>query len=255
MQTSLNKRVNSIEISESGATVNIKKLYGITGQLILLWVCLLMLEAGPLYAQGTSPKTIIWKLDNLNQIGGHQPTVLGQPVVIKDKSRKSVFFDGVNDGLVMPQIPMQGWKTFSIEVLFKPSGDGPVAPRFIHFTDDSLNRGTFEVRLTRGKEWYMDTFLKNGKTGEGLTLIDSTLLHPSDKWYWAAFTYDGQKMISYVNGVKELEGNVGLPPMLKGELSLGVRLNRVAWFKGFISEIRFHPEVLSVDALKKEVKD
>ncbi|MFD2164592.1 LamG domain-containing protein [Paradesertivirga mongoliensis] len=244
-----------MEIFKSCAIVNMKKLYKIARQLVLLWVCVSVSHTGSLYAQNTLPKTIIWKLDNINQIGGHQPTVLGHPVVIKDQTRKSIFFDGVDDGLVISQIPMRGWKKFSIEVLFKPSGDGPVAPRFIHFTDDSLNRGTFEVRLTQGKEWYMDTFLRNGKTGKGLTLIDSTLLHPSDKWYWAALTYDGQKMTSYVNGVKELEGNVGLPPMLNGELSLGVRLNRVAWFKGFISEIRFHPEVLSADALKKEVKD
>jgi len=32
--------------------------------------------------------------------------------------------------------------------------------------------------------------------------------------------------------------------MTKGNISLGVRLNKVKWFKGQIREIRFHSEVL-----------
>jgi hypothetical protein len=83
--------------------------------------------------------------------------------------------------------------------------------------------------------------LKNGKTNKGFTLIDSTKLHPVNKWYWAALVYDGKKMRSYINGQKELEGELDFPAMTKGKISLGVRLNKVNWFKGQIREIRFHP--------------
>ena len=68
--------------------------------------------------------------------------------------------------------------------------------------------------------------------------------HPADQWYWVALVYDDKKMLSYVNGKKELEGIVDFPPMTSGDISIGVRLNKVNWFKGLIKEIRFHPAAL-----------
>jgi len=173
--------------------------------------------------------------------------VLGNPVIVSDSSGAALAFNGVNDGLIIPKIPVEGWSRFTIEVLFKPAGDGPAAPRFIHFEDKESNRGTLEVRVTPKGMWYLDTFLKNGnadKENSHLTLIDSTKQHPADQWYWVALVYDDNKMSSYVNGKKEQEGMVDFPPMASGNISIGVRLNKVDWFKGLIKEIRFHPAAL-----------
>ena len=126
-------------------------------------------------------------------VGGFQPVVLGNPKIKIETTDSSLYFNGVDDGLVLPVIPIEGWQQFTIEVKFKPAGDGPVAPRFIHFEDTLFNRGTIELRLTPDGQWYLDAFLRNGKTGKGLALIDSTKLHPADKWYWAAMVYDGKK--------------------------------------------------------------
>lgn len=195
-------------------------------------------------------KTIIWKLNDVNRIGGFKPLILGDPTIKAEANDTSIYFNGINDGLIIPAIPIEGWSTFTIEVLFKPDSDGHSAPRFIHFEDTASNRGTLELRLTKNGQWYFDGFLKNGKTNEGLALIDSTKLHPADKWYWAALVYDGKKMYSYINGKKELEGEIDFPAMTKGNISLGVRLNKVNWFKGQIKEIRFHPEVLQTNDLQ-----
>jgi hypothetical protein len=62
--------------------------------------------------------------------------------------------------------------------------------------------------------------------------------------------YDGKKMTSFVNGKKELEGELNLSAMTDGKISLGVRLNKVDWFKGQIKEIRFHPEALQPQSLQ-----
>jgi hypothetical protein len=173
-----------------------------------------------------------------------QPVIWGNPLVVADSNGAQVYFNGLNEGLVIEKIPIEGWNRFTIEVLFNPSPDGPSAPRFIHFEDSNLNRGTFEARLTPGGKWYMDVFLKNGKTNSRLTLIDSNKLHPAGQWYWVAMVYDGTTMSSYVNGKQELKGEIDFPPMTAGKISLGVRLNQQGWFKGFIKEIRFHPSVL-----------
>jgi len=196
---------------------------------------------------------IVWKLNNINQIGNAQTEVLGKPQLTNKDGHTGIAFNGVNDGLVLPHFPIEGWSKFTIEVLFKPDGDGPVQPRFIHFQDKDNNRGTFEIRLTPQKMWYMDTFLRNGKTPDkGLTLIDSTLQHPANRWYWVAMVFDGKNMTSYVNGVKEKTGISNFPAMdASAQVALGVRLNKVNWFKGQISEIRFNQEALSADALQR----
>ena len=194
--------------------------------------------------QENSLQVIIWKIKDPNLVGGMKPLVLGNPVIKVEGKDSSIYFNGIDDGLIVPVIPIEGWSTFTIEVLFKPESDGPIAPRFIHFEDTALNRGTFELRLTKNGQWYLDAFLKNGKTNKGLTLIDSTELHPTGSWYWATLVYNDKKMSSYINGKKELEGEIDFPAMTKGNISLGVRLNKVNWFKGQIREIRFHSEVL-----------
>jgi hypothetical protein len=51
--------------------------------------------------------------------------------------------------------------------------------------------------------------------------------------------------------VKELEGNVTIPPMDAGRISLGVRQNKVYWFKGGIREVRFSPAALAPAELQR----
>lgn len=205
----------------------------------LLWLC------------RDSEKTITWQLDNTTLIGNFRPLILGNPQVKKEGNESSIYFNGKTDGIVIPNIPIEGWSRFTIEVLFRPDGDGPTEPRFIHFEDTSKNRGTFELRLSQDGQWYFDGFLKNGKTNKGLALIDSTKLHPVNMWCWAALVYDGKKMYSYINGQKELEGEFNFPSMTAGNTSLGVRLNKVNWFKGEVSEIRFHNTVMGETLLQR----
>lgn len=242
--TRTSRRIRNVIASIFFKRVNLRNTFPVV---IFAFTILTLLAAKKAADPG---QTIIWKIENPGSVGNYQPAILGNPLVVKESTGASLSFNGVNDGLVIPKIPIEGWQQFTIEVLFKPASDGPIAPRFIHFEDKDLNRGTFELRLTPGGQWYMDTFLKNGKTNKGLTLIDSTILHPANKWYWAALVYDGKTMTSYVNRKKELEGTIDFPPMTNGNISLGVRLNKVNWFKGLIKEIRFHRAALDTTAMQ-----
>jgi hypothetical protein len=198
----------------------------------------------------TAAESIIWRVEDAQRVGGEIPEVLGTPRAVTEDREKALRFNGATDGLIVAVNPLEGLRAFTIEVRFKPDGDGPEAQRFVHIEDTAQNRGLIETRVTRDRQWYLDTFLYAHPKEPGLTLVDRTKLHPCDRWYWAALVYDGKVMAHFVDGQKEREGNITFGPMVAGRTSLGVRLNQVFWFKGAMAEVRFHPRALRVTELQ-----
>src|SRR5688572_15828470 len=200
-------------------------------------------------ASGGNTIATVWQLDNLSVIGGHPVEVLGAPTRL-ERERKALCFDGKADAIFLGVNPLEGWQQFTIEVLFKPDGDGPVEQRFLHIQDAQERRVLIETRVTAQRTWALDTFLR-ATDADKLTLLDNTRAQPTDAWYWAALVYDGNTMAHYVNGDKQLEGPVAFPAMGEGRISLGVRQNRVHWFKGCIAQVRFSPQALAPASLRR----
>jgi len=193
---------------------------------------------------GAHPKQVTWRLEQAGSIGGHGVEVLGSPEPRAMNGRKALCFDGQADGLLLDVNPIEGWPQFTVEILLIPDGDAPEEQRFLHIEDDQQHRLLMETRVNKERTWSLDTFLHNTKDHR-LTLLDRTMVQPADQWYWAALVYDGKAMGQYVNGVKLLEGPVEFLPMSRGKISLGVRQNRIHWFKGCIAEVRFTPIALT----------
>lgn len=187
------------------------------------------------------PEEVDWTFADLGQVGGAAPLVLGSPQVESDGA---VHFNGKDQGLILPLVPIAGWRKFTVAVFFRPEDHAPQAQRFLHIEDAGHHRLTVEDRVVEGKGWYLDTFLLNDASHRR-TLIDPARLHPLGQWAWAELVYDGRTMASYVNGEPELSGPVDFAPMdSQGQTSVGVRLNRVFWFQGEIKEVRFYPSAL-----------
>ena len=191
--------------------------------------------------------SILWTLRDAGRVGGHASEVIGNPVVAHAGAATAIVFDGIDDGLFVPVVPITGWPAFTIQVRFRPDGSGHEEQRFLHLEDALRRRVLMETRVKDG-QWSLDTFLYQDAARK-LTLLDRTRLHPADRWYWVALVYDGSKMSHYVDGMLELAGEVEFPPMTTGRTSIGVRQNRVSWFKGAIAEMRFTPVALPADRL------
>jgi len=187
----------------------------------------------------------VWTLNSTASVGGHTPEVLGTPKIVD----AALEFDGLSDGLVVPTNPLANWSAFTIEVLFMPAANSPPAQRFVHIEDERRSRVMLETRSADGMSWSLDTYLQ-GAT-DNCTLRDTRKLHPTDTWTWVALVYDGKKMATYINSVEELEDEVTFTPMTSGRVALGMRLNRVYWFKGFIKEMRFHPAAIEPSKLQR----
>ncbi len=191
----------------------------------------------------------VWTIRDAARVGGHATEVLGQPKVAGAGRDIATVFDGTGDGIFIPALPITGWQAFTIEVRFRPDGSGGEEQRFLHLEDELKHRVLMETRV-RDQQWSLDTFLFQDAARK-LTLLDRAILHPTDRWYWVALVYDGAKMSHYVNGALELQGDVEFSPMTTGRTSIGVRQNRVSWFRGAIAELRFTPAALPADRLQR----
>jgi hypothetical protein len=191
----------------------------------------------------------VWLLRDVAKVAHHHADIVGAPRAIGSGAQAAIVFDGKADGLFVPDNPIAGWPAFTIEARFKPDGAGSEEQRFLHLEDGHKRRVLMETRVTRDRQWALDTFLFQDADHK-LTLLDRTRLHPTDRWYWVALVYDGTRMSHYVDGVLELEGLVAFAPMSAGRTSIGVRQNRVSWFKGAIGEVRFTPAALPAARLQ-----
>ena len=179
---------------------------------------------------------------------GCEHGVCGACTVIVDGA---AVFDGAKDGVFVPALPLAGVKQFTIEILFSPAEGGPAEQRFFHLQDTAESRVMIETRLDGKGGWWLDTYLGTPKGGK--PLIDPKRVHATNKFYWAAVSYDGSNMKHFINGEKELEASgVTFGPFTDaGKVSLGVRQNKVYWFKGAIREVRFTPAALPPEKLQR----
>ena len=191
-----------------------------------------------------------WVFDRLDKIGGHATKVEGHPRVVEEGGRKAVEFNGVDDAIFVENHPLAGAKIFTWEVIFKPYSNGKAEQRFFHMQQNapSTNRLLFETRLLNGR-WCLDSFAQTDTGAK--PLIDREKLHSLDAWHHVAMVYDGKEFRHYVDGVLQGSVIVALAPQGEGRTSIGVRINRVDYFKGAVRLARMTNRALAVDEFLK----
>ena len=202
-------------------------------------------------------ETTVWRFDRIENIGGHRTTVLGEPKVIDSPMGKAVEFDGVDDALFIENHPLAGAKTFTWEAIFRPDG-GQREQRWFHLSEkdpstgaDTDNRMLYEIRVA-GDQWFLDSFNQSGT--QSATLMNRNALHPLGAWYHVATVYDGKEFRNYVDGVQEGTAQRDLAPQGPGHSSVGVRINKVFYFKGAVHLARFTRKALSTSEFLKTPK-
>lgn len=186
---------------------------------------------------------ITWRINSREKIGGQATETLGNPQVVDTPAGHAVLFDGVDDGLVVNTNPLAGAAAFTVEAVFRPDAGGTFEQRWFHIQERAQdNRVLLEIRLT-GDEWFLDSFIKSGD--HKLTLYSENLKHKTGAWYHVALTFDGTTMRHFVDGREEQSGPLTIQLLGGGSTSIGVRMNRVFWFKGAVRKARFTPRALS----------
>ena len=192
----------------------------------------------------------IWEFDNLERIGGHAVSVIGDPVVVDTPEGIAVRFDGDGDQLVVDHNPIGIATSFTVEVVFRPDACYPENsdPRFIHIQDpkdERAKRLMIDLRLNEQNRCYLDAFIKTDTSD--LVLIDETLTHPTEEWLHAAVVFDQGLMTTYFNGEKELTGKVGYAEQIinpTGKVAVGGRMDRRNWYSGMVKTLEVTPRAL-----------
>jgi hypothetical protein len=186
---------------------------------------------------------IIWTLDNLAALGGRAPQILGAPQLVDTEHGQATAFDGRQDGLIVPTLPLAGAESFTMEMFLCPAPGGECEQRVLHVQEDgSENRALIETRVVDDANWFIDTFICSGSVRQ--TLYAEASRHPFGPWYHVALVHDGAQIRHYVDGRLEMSADVPFEPFSVGKTSVGVRLNRVSWFRGMIRAVCFTPRVL-----------
>jgi hypothetical protein len=192
--------------------------------------------------------TTTWTFDRLENIGGHRTTVLGEPRVIDAPVGQAVEFDGKDDALFIENHPLAGAEAFTWEAIFRPDG-GEKEQRWFHLNErdpvtgaDTENRMLFEIRVVDDK-WFFDSYNQSGAANKAL--INRNALHPLGAWYHVAAVYDGKEFSNYVDGAREGAAELHLAAQGPGHASVGVRINKVFYFKGAVHLARFTRRALS----------
>ena len=218
------------------STGEIRREFGIQGHEKQVFIFLVLAMAN--IAHSAEPDPIVWNFDRLDRAGGHIINVAGAPRLVGVDRAKAIEFDGESDGLFFEVHPLAGAEQFTVELIFRPYANGRAEQRFFHMQEnESDNRVMFETRLVGKQKWFLDTFVKSGE--QEITLYAETHHHTFGPWYHAALVVDGQQMRHYVSGKLELTDNLDYHPQHPGRTSVGVRLNKVHWYKGAIREARF----------------
>jgi hypothetical protein len=169
-------------------------------------------------------------------------TIIGNPLIVDCPYGKAVQFDGQGDAILFDTNFLAYLNRFTIEIIIRPDTNGQREQRFLHFGEVSGERVLIETRLTKDNHWYLDAFVKSKEVKH--TLVDSLRLHPLNDWHHIAFIVDNGTLETYVNGKRELTASIPFTPFLKGETSIGARLNRINWFKGAMYCIRITPWIV-----------
>lgn len=198
---------------------------------------------------------VIWNFENRDSIGYLKilPITNGGgtdiPQLRETEIGKSFYFDGINDGFLIKDNPLDRASSFTIEIIIKPDSADQIQnheQRYFHLRnlEDDNSRILIELRYLKNNRWSLDTFLKCDNSR--LTLYDSTISHEIGKWYHVALSYSNGAMKHFVNGKLELSGSIefNMNRINNGQISIGARMDPRSWFKGFIHSILFSHHAL-----------
>lgn len=200
--------------------------------------------------KATNTKTE-WLLSNLLREKSSSIEISGKPQIVSSPYGEAVSFNGIDDALFLNELPLKSLQEFTVEMIFKPEINGVFEQRILHIGESTKDRMLLEIRAV-GNNWYFDGYAASGTNKKAL--IDEKLIHPLEQWHHVAFVVTPKSLTTFVNGKQELFLDFPFLPIESGQTSIGVRMNKVCWFKGAIYKIRITPKEVKPNEFMSFIK-
>ncbi|WP_281298747.1 LamG-like jellyroll fold domain-containing protein [Flavobacterium limnophilum] len=211
-----------------------------TRLIALLFICFSLASKGQnAEIKKESQTTTEWLLANLLREKSNNVEISGKPQTVASPYGEAVSFNGIDDAFFLNELPLQSLEEFTVEMIFKPELKGVFEQRILHIGESTKDRMLLEIRAV-DNNWYFDGYTASGTNKKAL--IDEKLIHPLEQWYHVAFVVTPKSRTTYVNGKQELFLEFPFLPIESGQTSIGVRMNKLCWFKGAIYKIRITPK-------------
>lgn len=192
-----------------------------------------------------------WLLANLLREKSSKVEISGKPQIVASPYGEAVSFNGIDDAFFLNELPLKSLQEFTVEMIFKPAVNGVFEQRILHIGESTKDRMLLEIRAV-GNNWYFDGYAASGTNKKAL--IDEKLIHPLEQWYHVAFVVTPKSLTTFVNGKQELFLDFPFLPIESGQTSIGVRMNKVCWFKGAIYKIRITPKQVNPSTFMSFIK-
>lgn len=188
--------------------------------------------------------SVEWLISDFLNTPSENIAIIGSPKLIESPYGAAVLFNGVDDGIFLDYTPLLNLEEFTIEVIMRPDKGGSEEQRFLHMGEMHGDRVMFETRLTNDF-WYLDAYIQSGEIK--LAMIDSTKLYPLGEWYNFTLVNKNGELEVFLNGKREFKEIIQFTPFTDANTSIGVRQNKVHWYKGAFYKIKITPKAIFPD--------
>ena len=213
------------------------KLRAIFAQAFILGAILCVWQTASAQTCAPPPAGLVnfWPGDrSANDFIGANHGVLTNGAAFTDSAKvgPAFIFDGVDDYVATPS--MNIGSNFTVELWINPT----TAAGYEELIGNNASSANFGVL------YFVNDRVEYWQSG-GIKAFTPGNSVPLNTWTHVALVYDGTTMRHYVDGKEELSGPLTIEPLTAGRTSMGVRMNRVFWFKGAIRKARFTRSALA----------
>jgi len=169
--------------------------------------------------------------------GGNTGTFVGNVHSVTGKLGQAMYFDGIDDGVLIGTSPAIDAGDFTLSAWIKTRSTASAGGVI---TNDSNGNGIISLRVVSGNAFGQVRTISN----TGLTSITGTKVNDGN-WHQIALTKSGTSVVLYRDGVSDGSGTTVAGDLQASDWYLGIRDGLAHDFEGVIDDARIYDRALS----------
>lgn len=220
-------------------------------KIVIFVICMLVTQTG--FSEEVKGLVGYWSMDDtdivdriIDKTENNNIGIIYDATWITGKYGSALEFNGTTSFVDIQDSPVLNPEYITVEVWIKPYSYG-------YYTDF--------VTKSNGLNGYYNSLTDKGKYAFGSYLstwhgwVESKAIIPLNTWTHLSITFDGKRIILYVNGIldnvkEDLSPSIIIPS--SGSLTIGASIPDRRFFKGCVDEVRIYNRALTPQEIKTD---